>query len=340
MPISRLGWKRVMPCHHKHSFQVRASNKGGLTLEAALIMPLMLLVVWVMISSLQAWQTGLLMRYAADQVVAEVQLVIPLAEGIAEQVDSETLDHLTGSILRAEANELQQELTDLASSWVFNQFLNRRLDYYLDLASQKNRLKLGPSDRRIKLAWRESGHGLDLIVDYTVTTVWSHAWQQVRCLIPVWSNFDPGELRGQAGDDQSDNAIWSADNFSRGRYFREQMGANLPFNFPVIAAFQDGKAVAIRSMDLTAPLYQQSDQFNRQMHYELERLEKFEGASLGSVTVEGIKQKKLLLVIPENSPSSFSAPLLQEWQARARMQGINLEFVKKFTSTRYGLRED
>ena len=71
--------------------------------------------------------------------------------------------------------------------------------------------------------------------------------QRVRAKAWMGGDESQGVLDGTSTDD-----IWSLSNFQRGRKIQKLFGANMPYNFPVIAKFENGKAVMIKSMDLTA----------------------------------------------------------------------------------------
>ena len=49
--------------------------------------------------------------------------------------------------------------------------------------------------------------------------------------------------------------VWDLHPFQRGRVIEQQLGHNLPSNFPTIDRFQNGVATSIKSMDLAAPSY-------------------------------------------------------------------------------------
>ena len=64
---------------------------------------------------------------------------------------------------------------------------------------------------------------------------------------------------------QNEDDIWSLDNFTRGRRIREIFHANLPSNFPGIAAYSNGVATLIHSLDVTAASYQDPADIGRKL---------------------------------------------------------------------------
>lgn len=142
-----------------------------------------------------------------------------------------------------------------------------------------------------------------------------------------------GDGRHEVADDDANvdgNDIWLLSNFERGRRLREIYGANLPFNFPVIAIFESGKATMIKSMDLTSASYQNADTvFERVCEY-LDTLRDYEGQEepWGSSNIviakEDIRIKELLLIIPGNPVKPEITAALEMCRAKAAAQGITM----------------
>ena len=144
------------------------------------------------------------------------------------------------------------------------------------------------------------------------------------------------------GDEVIENKedIWSLDNFTRGRKVREMFGANLPFNFPVIARYEEGVATMIKSMDLTAATYQDADAARRKINDYIKELLKYNGQQKpwghDQIVIDpyDIKTKKLLLVVPENELKTDIENVLKDCYTYACNNGILLEIK------RYGYKAD
>ena len=95
-----------------------------------------------------------------------------------------------------------------------------------------------------------------------------------RAAARAWMGGDEAAsvLDAGAGED-----IWALDNFTRGKKIRSLFGANLPSNFPVIAKFENGKAVMIKSMDLTAESYLSGDSLEKTLDGYLKELFEYKG---------------------------------------------------------------
>ena len=124
--------------------------------------------------------------------------------------------------------------------------------------------------------------------------------------------------------------IWSLTNFQRGRKIQRLFGANLPSNFPVIAKFENGKAVMIKSMDLTAASYQTGENAGKTLLEYVDKLAGYKGQETpwGSDNIvireEDIISRELVLVIPKNELSGANEQLLQEVVNTAASKGIIL----------------
>ena len=148
-----------------------------------------------------------------------------------------------------------------------------------------------------------------------------------RAVAKAWMGGDEASavIEGGNGED-----VWSLKNFPRGRKIRSIYGANLPFNFPVIAIFESGKATMIKSMDLTAESYKDSKAVTDTLDEYLSALYAFKGqeepwgSSKTVIRAQDIKQKELLLVIPKNQLDSKTEQILVDFASKASSLGIKL----------------
>jgi hypothetical protein len=155
-----------------------------------------------------------------------------------------------------------------------------------------------------------------------------------RARVKAWMGGDETQavLEGSRED------IWSLSNFQRGLKIRRLFGANLPTSFPVIAKFVNGKAVMIKSMDLTAASYQAGDNAEKTLKGYLNELVKYKGQEKpwGSddILIRGkdITSRELLLVIPKNDLSDANEKLLLDMADIAASKGV------KLVVERYGVK--
>ncbi|MDP4091755.1 MAG: hypothetical protein Q8920_00165 [Bacillota bacterium] len=173
---------------------------------------------------------------------------------------------------------------------------------------------------------------IDIIVRYKVNLpfpfrIFNGINVEQRAVERAWTYGDKDN--GPTGKDEQED-VWALGNLERGRLIRERFGANLPFDFPVIAAFDSGKATMIKSMDLTTVYYQSSFNVKDKILDYINELRKFNGGKRGSVEIGSteITQKVLKLVIPENELKQETNSVLEECRGIAAGYGIQLDINK------------
>ncbi len=147
-----------------------------------------------------------------------------------------------------------------------------------------------------------------------------------RARVKAWMGGDEarGVLTGVTDD------IWALSNFQRGLKIRRLFGANLPSSFPVIAKYDNGHAVMIKSMDLTADSYQRGNNAEKTLLEYIDKLAEYKGQQTpwGSddivIREQDIIGRELKLVIPENELSDANEALLEKMVHTAAAKGISL----------------
>lgn len=317
------------------------NENGSLMLDAALIVPVILFICYFMISAVLTVQHEAVMRYALDQTSKELSMLIPLSEAVYEGIRSEELDDLISKV-SIDHQELRNSLADLGASVLLQYFLQSHIEKWADDAAFKLNIRIPPDQRQI-LITTSSDHALKLQLNYHIYTPWTATERSIVSYLPLWTKYDYSyqNTKESSDEDQAADNIWSEHNFTRGKYFREKYQANLPFNYPVISRFKNGEAFAIRSIDLTAPLYESPEQVQSQIDYEIERLAAFQGSEVNTkinperIDAEAIKSKKLTIVVPGNSDYSLSDHLFQNAVSIANDRGIRLNFEVSGNSYRY-----
>ncbi len=160
-----------------------------------------------------------------------------------------------------------------------------------------------------------------------------------RVKVKAWMGGDEKTGVLGEGSDAEEEDVWSLNNFQRGLKLRRKFGANLPNSFPVIARYEDGKAVMIKSMDLTANSYKTASNTEKTLKGYINELAKYKGTEKpwGSDNIlirdEDITQKELLLIIPENEPGDANEAAMLNMKAYAESKGVSL-VIK-----RYGMKK-
>lgn len=322
----------------------RTSNrrKGSIALEAAVSIPLMLLILVFMLSAIISCQLEAAVGAALDNTAAEISLLIPVIDLIIDS--SESMQDIL-----SELDEIDQQLaenpfvnllfdgqvTDILSSVLFGELISQRCDYWLNDAASGQEMYLHMlDDMYIEMLWQPEDNILTLVAHMEFNTIFGVMNREVRTIVPLWT----GQNRHISETDGPESNVWELDNFSRGIALREQFGAELPLSYPVIASFENGTAIAIRSMDLTAPSYQDHDNVIRAVASEITKLADFAGYpgsdKMPAIDNEMVNERKLKLIIPSNSPSFFENECLPELRELSSSLEVKLEVISYLDSNR------
>ncbi len=272
---------------------------------------------------------------------------------LLEQADAAAADPLDE--LKAIACYIAAGYVNDAKTQLFTPVVKLYMKKYLVTGSMEN------VDQRLKVLNIENGFGgldfsgssfladseeyIDIVVKYRVNLILPLSFmpdleivQRSRAKAWLGGDDSSGVLDGSSRDDTED--IWSLSNFQRGLKIRRLFGANLPDSFPVISAFKNGKAVMIKSMDLTAAGYQTGDNAEKTLKGYINELAKYKGqekpwGNEGIVIKnESIKSREVLLVIPQNKLSDANEAMLNDMIGFARSKGVDLSIK------RYGTKKD
>lgn len=304
---------------------------GSITLEAAAAMPAVLVVLLSMAMAVMGVQATTLWR-SAQQKAGRVAALAGAAEPeqIRQAVDRSglsagglgaglVLSRLTGPRFHQEQRAWFWRDTD-TSPEVRRLIADPKL--YLEIRRQQNLTRVTSRYQIPTLIGRLSRRQSTVIPD------WS-----------VWGGLPPSGSGAQRAE-TDDDSIWSAGNFVRGLYFRERSDGDLPSGYPVLAAFRDGEALSVKSMDLTAPHYRNPEALRLKIMGHVRELAAFQGtaAPWGSRRIQiaghDIRSRTLRLVIPENSPPD-RLRAVELMRRDAQRQGVQLVVVRQGVSRRY-----
>ncbi len=327
----------------------RNRKAGGICLEAALVMPVVMLLILSVVLRIVAAESSIRIKGALDRTASELSLILCLCdlyqscetgrdlEDAAQSMD-DGLAGLLGDDLIADA--VKDLALDMASSVMLSPLICERFEQWLDLAddglSSWRRLT---GDYCLYLDWDVDHNSLWLSMSYVFKTPFGEMPQSIKSVVPIWSGSVRDDDKTYAGE------VWLLDNFTRGRMIRSAFGGNLPFDFPVIAAFAGGTAVSIKSMDLTAPSYADNGAVRERVNSLITDLASFSGTRYvrDKTNIEiapgDILARKLLLIIPENYDQERLQPVLTQLQQHAFNVGIVMEVHPYGESTRYSQQD-
>lgn len=290
------------------------SDQGSITIEAALIVPIIIGMLLFFLSFLQIAAARNLLSLSTLRTADMLCKWAPIYKNTGlEEAKNDILTHL--------GKELPLEIPEHSMA-LLNQIINLRtiadhtMDYVYGFAAQQlcsyfiredpfiqheiiqlSDLNLYKSDFfhngtsyiRINSSCKVKTYlPFDINIRYSI---YCRAWGSGKT--PDISTGDPSE---------QGRGIWAENNFTRGKILRQMYGGNLPDQFPVIAAFTDGTAVSIKSLNHMAQTYQNVREFERTIKEMIDALYAFEGAEFGGISINkgSISKKKLILILPEN----------------------------------------
>ena len=116
----------------------------------------------------------------------------------------------------------------------------------------------------------------------------------------------------------------------RGRHIEDDLGHNLPSNFPTIDKYDDvtGKVTSIKSADLRLKSYRNPKNLKRKLEKDITKLGGFNGRRWAGVNVPSPSSRSLQFVIPARGATLRQRRVL--WQAKryAKDRGVKLEIIR------------
>lgn len=325
---------------------MRRSRRGSFALEAALAMPVVMLILALLLGLIAAPAAEMELVFALDQTAAEMALLAPLADHLSAVIpipdpspDRVTDDRLISDLdaaIPGWSEWIRSGALDLASSALLAPLIHQRMELWLERSARKSgSFRHMITSRRLFIDLEPGRGELWLYLDYQLRLPGVTLPRQMTAHVPLWTGHG---LVSQ--DDPSRDRIWELDNFSRGRRLRTLYGGNLPYDFPVVARWQAGDASAIKSIDLTAPSYRDLTVVRRTIRDQINRLAGFcghiyeRGEHHVVIDAADIERRTLNLIIPENSPSE-SLTVLGVLGREAAVSGVNLVIRTHGRSQRY-----
>ena len=173
------------------------------------------------------------------------------------------------------------------------------------------------------------------------------AWQSYPLEIPGESTFDRHMRMAAAAawDSKSDMAgsmsfggfgsaieieegisAWTLAPSPRGFAIEKVLGGNLPPGFPTIDRFIDGEVASIKSIDLTAPSYQNPSALRSKLNGFIRKIEKFERGEIKKIVIKkgDYKSKALVIAIQKGVANHEQMLILKEAIQTAASKSVNL----------------
>lgn len=123
--------------------------------------------------------------------------------------------------------------------------------------------------------------------------------------------------------------VWKLGWAARGAYISEELGADLPPNFPVVDGWLNGVVTSIKSIDLNAATYQDAATLTYRLNQYIDQLASYEGGKMGvwEIDPSAIDSRVLKVAIPRGSVTSAQQGAIEAAQARAEAFDVDLIFL-------------
>lgn len=320
------------------------SKKGTISLETAISFSIVLIFITGIISVTAFLRTDILMQRAVKQSCDDLTHFMPFSTVAADTVstltnalpdtfsDDGTIERI-GSVITGVDEFTSGELR----STCLNLMLGSRFadDVASEFAEYNSGSFWGPDE--IYVDFDVYDYYIEVYVEYSVNTIIGPIRREIISTIPFYGDFELFLSPDGENTPEDTNDIWHQNNFVRGRYFAEKYGANLPHTFPTINFYNSGQAGSIVSIDLNRPTYSNPAACVIRVTEQIDELARFNGADVminGSRYVvygENIRQRTLIVVIPEDSPEANRAAIYS-MSAYASASGVELQIVEDGTS--------
>lgn len=335
--------------------KVFKQGKGSITLEASIVLPLFICILISVIYLIKLVYTHELVQHAIDEAAWEVASSayvyraseLKEAEALIKNNlagifgdDEEISGLFSGIAADALANKAKAELfVPVAQMYTAKYIAQEGLD--ADSRLRMLNIKNGISGMDFSQSGflQDSEENVEIVVSYEMelplpVNILPDLKIVQRAVSKAWlSGDEPSE------DDEEADDIWLLGNLERGTKIRTIFGANLPYSFPVISSFESGKAILIKSMDLTDESYQYAFNVRETLEGYIDELAGFRGQETpwGSkkivISSKAITARQLILVIPENELLPEVEQMLGICASYASGRGVELKVV------RYGLKQ-
>ena len=326
------------------------NKKGSVTIESAIGFTAVLVFLAAIVSVINVYRTDILMRRAQEQTCEKVAMICPLAITASDVVSTAVnafpdieIDGLTGDDAISTVAKLVMG-SDFASGYMIEDMViegalgghvaNDIAEGYISRNGGSDFMM--PDDINVTFEVNGDKSIIEVTTTYSVLTLAGRCERSIYNVIPVYGKGDLFLL--DLEEQKKENDIWSEDNFTRGDYFRDMYGGNLPKTFPVIDAYEDGKATSIMSIDLTAPTYASEDEIIKKVQGNIDDLYGFGGADTkingAQYTIDSIDQKSLIVVIPSNADEN-AKNAVYSMGYYAASKGICLTVEEYGTSLKY-----
>ncbi|NLA70967.1 MAG: hypothetical protein GX850_00785 [Clostridiaceae bacterium] len=308
---------------------------GTISLEAVLVFPFIVMMMIMFIGAIRGEQDKMILSHSLDQTAHEIALLVPLADVVEKYADPQAW--ISQVITDKELAQIALDgLADVGATVLTSPLILQRLDLWATATSHLQNRQPPIGARRLAVDIDSRRQSIWLCLSYDRAVPFAEGWGEIKARVPLWNAH---LFQQQEQDDEEEYDIWGMSNFERGAAIRKLFGGHLPQFYPVIAAWDGHEAVAIKSMDWTAPTWSSADAVERRLTKFINDLAAFEGAGGEGPPLGGIHAKRLVIVIPDNEIPWKTESLLNRWRRQALASGVVLDVRQYGTSYVYQLSD-
>ncbi|HZK29360.1 MAG TPA: hypothetical protein VFD19_03985 [Clostridia bacterium] len=306
-------------------------KSGTISLEAVLVFPFIIIIMIIFMGAIRGEQDAMILSHALDQTAREIALLVPLADVVEKYADPQ---EWISQVIADEtlAKIALDGLSDIGATVLASPLILRRLDLWTTATANSQDRTPPQGARRLAVDIDSRRQSLWLCLSYDRALPFAQGWGEVKSRVPLWNAH---LFQKQEQDEEEDDDIWGMSNFDRGAALRKIFGGHLPQFYPVVAAWDGREAVAIKSMDWTAPSWSSANAVERRISRFIDELAAFEGAGGEGPSLGDIRARRLILVIPNNEVSWKTDWLLDKWRGQALASGVTLDIRSYGTSYVY-----
>lgn len=337
----------------------KRSANGSIILEAAIVIPMFLLMTLLLLSVILTVSAEIYFYRATENVTQEMMVAVPILSEGADALSSMAGNALDGIPLISSEDQgsIQTVVTALGGiagvtgvdpgeimyTAVFGRWIRDRIVVeYQEMTADRTWMQHCIKDCSVYLEYDSTKMATILHVYYTLDIGVRETEKEYVSSIPMYT--DEWEVSNQDPLSSDANTVWTLPNFARGIAIREAFGGNLPANYPTIARWENGKATAIKSIDITSPYYEDADHLSMTIEGQIDDIVEYDGCSTSwgtDFTIDSsmIRDRELILVVPSNG-NEESMQILEEYRNYASLRGVELIIETYGASMRYQTEEN
>lgn len=321
--------------------RVYKEELASFSLEAAMILPFCLLFLLSIVLMQQLANYELLWQAAGNTACQEVESMVALTASVEH---SKINDKLFGRVLqKLPAKYATKALNFKTGMLTATYLLRRQTDLFTEMNGSKGLNRRLLSDFQAKVWLHEDKHHLLYESSYVYKLFAWNIKRQAKLLVPLWNVYPLSAYTQQTNEknEAEKNTVWSEANFKRGDLLQKEFSANLPKSYPTINRYEAGVVTSIKSIDLTNPSLENAFYLDARIANLAGQLAHFSGyqaksANWPTIKASDIKERKLLLIVPENSKPERIA---QVESILRRYPQITFNIVRYEKSYRYQEKE-